>query len=312
MAVTAAMIKELRELTGVGISTCKEALVETDGNIEKAIEVLRKKGLAQAEKKAGRIAAEGLSYAYISEDNKVGVVVEVNSETDFVAKNAVFQEFVNNVAKQVVKTDAKDVDTLFAEKWIEDESKTVKDALTEKVAVIGENLNIRRFEKFVNDGSGCLVSYLHAGGKVAVLIELATDKQDAALVEVGKNIAMQIAAMSPKYVSREEISAEYLAKEKEILIEAAKNDPKNANKPENILEKMIEGKLNKQLKDICLVDQEYVKAEDKETVGQYVAKAAKELGASVSVKRFVRFETGEGIEKKEEDFAAEVEKAMQG
>ncbi|MBQ8940789.1 MAG: elongation factor Ts [Firmicutes bacterium] len=312
MAVTAAMIKELRELTGVGMSTCKEALVEADGNIEKAIEVLRKKGLAQAEKKAGRIAAEGLSYAYISDDNKVGVVVEVNSETDFVAKNAQFQGFVNSVAKQVVNSDAKDVETLFTEKWIEDDSKTVKDALTEKISVIGENLNIRRFAKFENDGSGCLVSYLHAGGKVAVLIELTTDKQDAAVVEAGKNVAMQIAAMSPKYVSRDEISEEFLAKEKEILIEAAKNDPKNANKPDNILEKMIQGKLNKELKEICLVDQEYVKAEDKETVGQYIAKVAKDLGANISIKRFVRFETGEGIEKKEEDFAAEVEKAMKG
>ena len=312
MAVTAAMIKELRELTGVGMSTCKEALVEADGNIEKAIEVLRKKGLAQAEKKAGRIAAEGLSYAYISDDNKVGVVVEVNSETDFVAKNAQFQEFVNNVAKQVVNSDAKDVETLFTEKWVDDSSKTVKDALTEKISVIGENLNIRRFAKFVNDGSGYMVSYLHAGGKVAVLIELTTDKKDDALTEAGKNIAMQIAAMNPKYVCRDEISDEYLAKEKEILIEAAKNDPKNANKPENILEKMIAGKLNKELKEICLVDQEYVKAEEKETVGQYIAKVAKEIGANVSVKRFVRFETGEGIEKKEEDFAAEVEKAMKG
>ena len=312
MAVTAAMIKELRELTGVGMSTCKEALVEADGNIEKAIEVLRKKGLAQAEKKAGRIAAEGLSYAYISDDNKVGVVVEVNSETDFVAKNAQFQEFVNNVAKQVVNSDAKDVETLFTEKWVDDSSKTVKDALTEKISVIGENLNIRRFAKFVNDGSGYMVSYLHAGGKVAVLIELTTDKKDDALTEAGTNIAMQIAAMNPKYVCRDEISDEYLAKEKEILIEAAKNDPKNANKPENILEKMIAGKLNKELKEICLVDQEYVKAEDKETVGQYIAKVAKEIGANVSVKRFVRFETGEGIEKKEEDFAAEVEKAMKG
>ena len=312
MAVTAATIKELRELTGVGMSTCKEALVEADGNIEKAIEVLRKKGLAQAEKKAGRIAAEGLSYAYISDDNKVGVVVEVNSETDFVAKNAQFQEFVNNVAKQVVNSDAKDVETLFTEKWVDDSSKTVKDALTEKISVIGENLNIRRFAKFVNDGSGYMVSYLHAGGKVAVLIELTTDKKDDALTEAGKNIAMQIAAMNPKYVCRDEISDEYLAKEKEILIEAAKNDPKNANKPENILEKMIAGKLNKELKEICLVDQEYVKAEDKETVGQYIAKVAKEIGANVSVKRFVRFETGEGIEKKEEDFAAEVEKAMKG
>ncbi len=312
MAVTAAMIKELRERTGVGMSTCKEALVEADGNMDKAIEVLRKKGLAQAEKKAGRIAAEGLSYAYITDDNSVGVVVEVNSETDFVAKNSQFQDFVNNVAQQVVSSDAKDVDTLLGEKWLADESKTVKDALTEKIAVIGENLNIRRFEKFVNDGNGYMVSYLHAGGKVAVLVEFSTTKQDPTLLEAGKNVAMQIAAMSPKYVCREEISEEFLAKEKEILMSAAMSDPKNSGKPENVIEKMIQGRLNKELKEMCLVDQEYVKAEDKETVGRYIANVAKEIGGEVSIKRFVRFETGEGIEKKEEDFAAEVEKAMKG
>lgn len=311
MAVTAAMIKELRELTGVGMSTCKDALVEADGNIEKAIEVLRKKGLAQAEKKAGRIAAEGLSYAYISEDNSVAVVVEVNSETDFVAKNAQFQEFVNSVAKQVVTSDAKDVDALLAEKWVENADMTVKDALTEKVSVIGENLNIRRFAKFVNDGNSFYVSYLHAGGKVAVIVEFATTSRDAALVEAGKNVAMQIAAMSPRFATREDVPAEFIAKEKSILVEQAQNDPKNANKPANIIEKMIEGRLNKELKEMCLVEQEYVK-EDKISVKEYVARVAKEIGADVAVKSFVRFETGEGIEKKEEDFAAEVEKAMKG
>lgn len=311
MAVTAAMIKELRELTGVGMSTCKEALVEADGNIEKAVEILREKGLAAAAKKAGRIASEGLSYAYITDDNSVGVIVEVNSETDFVAKNAQFQEYVANVAKQVVKSDAKNVDELFEEKWIEDEGLTVKEALNEKIAVIGENLNIRRFEKFVSDDNGYMVSYLHAGGKVAVIIEFTTDVKDEALTEAGKNLCMQIAAMNPQFVNRDEISPEFLAKEKEILTTQASNDPKNAGKPANIIEKMIEGRLNKELKEICLVDQEYVK-EDKMTVKQYVDSVAKQIGGNVSVKRFVRFETGEGIEKKEEDFAAEVEKAMKG
>ncbi len=311
MAVTAALIKELRELTGVGFSTCKEALVETDGNIEKAIEVLRKKGLAQAEKKAGRIAAEGLSYAYITEDNGVGVVVEVNSETDFVAKNAQFKDFVNSVAKQVVKSDAKTVEELLTEKWVDNEEFTVKDALTEKISVIGENLNIRRFAKFVNDGNSYMVSYLHAGGKVAVIVEFATTSRADALLEAGKNVAMQIAAMSPKFATREDVPADFIEKEKSILIEQAKNDPKNANKPENIIEKMITGRLNKELKEMCLVEQEYVK-EDKISVKQYIDRVAKEIGADVAVKSFIRFETGEGIAKKEEDFAAEVEKAMKG
>ena len=311
MAVTAAMIKELRELTGVGMSTCKEALVEADGNIEKAVDILREKGKATAVKKAGRIASEGLSFAYISEDNSVGVVVEVNSETDFVAKNATFQQFVEAVAKQIVKSSVNTVEELLAEKWIEDESKSVQDALTEKVAVIGENLSIRRFKKFVNDGNSFMVSYLHAGGKVAVIVEFATDVKNDALVEAGKNVAMQIAAMSPQFVSRDEVSQEFLDKEREILTQQAANDPKNAGKPANIIEKMIEGRINKELKEICLIDQEYVK-DDKMSVKQYVESVAKEVGGNVSVKKFVRFETGEGIEKKEEDFAAEVEKAMKG
>lgn len=310
MAITAAMIKELRERTGVGMSTCKEALTEADGNIDKAIEILREKGLAAAAKKAGRIASEGLSYAYISEDNKIGVVVEVNSETDFVAKNAEFKGFVEAVAKHILTSDAKDVETLMTENWIEDTSITVKEALTQKISVIGENLNIRRFEKFVNDDNGYMVSYLHAGGKVAVLIQFATDVKNDTLLEAGKNVAMQIAAMNPEFVDKTEVPSDYIQKETEILTQQAKNDPKNANKPENVITKMIEGRLNKELKEKCLVEQEYVKAENKETVGQYIDSVAVEIGGNVSIKRFVRFETGEGIEKKEENFAEEVSKAM--
>ena len=310
MAVTAAMIKELRELTGVGMSACKNALVETDGNIEEAIEYLRKQGRANAAKKAGRIAAEGLSYAYISDDNSVGTVVEVNSETDFVAKNDIFKTFVDNVAKQAAKSDAKDVEGLLEEKWIEDESKTVKEALTEKISVIGENLNIRRFEKVVNTGDSFLVSYIHAGGKIAVLVELATSSKDDALVTAGKNVAMQIASMNPKFVSTEDVPADFIAHEKEVLLEQAKNDPKNANKPEAILEKMLTGRLNKEMKEVCLLEQEYVLG-DKISVGQYLKEVSKEIGTDVTVKSFVRFETGEGIEKKNENFAEEVAKAMQ-
>ncbi len=310
MAVTAAMIKELRELTGVGMSACKSALVETNGNIEEAIEYLRKQGLANAAKKAGRIAAEGLSYAYISEDNKVGVVVEVNSETDFVAKNDVFKTFVDNVAKQVASSEAKDVDALLEEKWLEDESKTVKEVLTEKISVIGENLNIRRFEKVTNNGGSYFVSYIHAGGKIAVLVELATESKDEALVVAGKNVAMQIASMNPKFVCVDEVPAEYIEHEKSVLLEQAKNDPKNANKPENIIEKMLEGRLKKEMKEVCLLEQEYVLG-DKISVAQYMGEVSKEIGADVTVKSFIRFETGEGIEKKSENFAEEVAKAMQ-
>lgn len=309
MAVTAAMIKELRELTGVGMSACKNALVETDGNIEEAIEFLRKQGLANAAKKAGRIAAEGLSYAYITDDNSVGVVVEVNSETDFVAKNELFQNFVNSIAKQIAGSNASNVEELMEEKYIENPEQTVKEALTEKISVIGENLNIRRFEKVVNDGNSHLVSYIHAGGKIAVLVDLATTAGDATAT-AGKNVAMQIASMSPKFVATENVPEEFIAHEKAVLIEQAKNDPKNANKPDNILEKMITGRLNKEMKEFCLLEQEYVLG-DKISVSQYLKDTSKEIGADVTVKNFIRFETGEGIEKKNENFAEEVAKAMQ-
>lgn len=312
MAVTAAMIKELREITGAGMSTCKEALVEADGNIEKAIEILREKGLATAAKKSGRIAAEGLSYAYISDDNQIAVLVEVNSETDFVAKNEVFKKFVESVCKQISKSNAKNVEELLEDKWIEDETVTVSFALNQNIATIGENITIRRFEKIVNTGNSLLVSYIHAGGKVAVLVEFETSSKDEKLVEAGKNVAMQIAAMNPDFLSKEDVPQQFIQKETEILTQQIKNDDSNNGKPENIIAKMVEGRLNKTLKEKCLLEQEYVKGEDKESVGQYVNSVAKQLGVDVKVKSFVRFETGDGIEKKEENFAEEVSKAMQG
>ena len=303
-AVTAAMVKELREMTGAGMMDCKKALNETNGDMDAAIEFLRKNGQAKAEKKAGRIAAEGIVKAVVKDD-KVAAIVEVNSETDFVAKNEEFQGFVDAVVNQVADSDAADMDAFMAEAWAADTTKTVKDALIEKVAVIGENLNIRRFEKIVTDG--CVVDYIHGGGRIGVLIEAEADVVNDEIKKCLKNVAMQVAAMSPKYTSRAEVSQEYMDHEKEILLAAAKKE--NPEKPENIIEKMIIGRLNKELKEICLLDQAYVQDSDL-TVAKYVEKVAKENNANVTVKRFVRFETGEGIEKKQEDFAAEVAAQM--
>ncbi|MCI9080712.1 MAG: elongation factor Ts [Lachnospiraceae bacterium] len=309
MAITAAMVKELREMTGAGMMDCKKALNETNGNMDEAVEFLRKNGQAKAEKKAGRIAAEGLCTVVVK-DEKTAAVVEVNSETDFVAKNDTFKTFVEAVATQAVNSDAADLDAFMAEAWNEDASKTVKDALVEKVAVIGENLNIRRFEKVVAE-NGCVVSYIHGGGRIGVIVEADTAVVNDTVKEALTNIAMQIAALSPKYVSRGEISEEYIAHEKEILLAQIMNDPKESQKPEKVINGMIEGRVNKELKEICLVDQVYVKAEDgKQTVGKYLEAVSKEVGGTVSVKRFVRFETGEGLEKKQEDFAAEVAAQM--
>ena len=308
MAITASMVKELREMTGAGMMDCKKALNETNGNMEEAIEFLRKNGEAKAVKKAGRIAAEGIVMAEVRDD-KSAAIVEVNSETDFVAKNAEFQGFVKAVVNQAIATESKDMDAFMAEAWNEDASKTVKDALTEKIAVIGENLNIRRFEKLESDG--CIVAYIHGGGRIGVLVEAATDVVNDDVKTCLKNVAMQVAAMSPKYVSRDEVSQDFLDKEKEILLAQAKNDPKNANKPENIIEKVIVGRLNKEMKEICLLDQVYVQDGDL-TVAKYVEKVAKETGANLAVKKFIRFETGEGLEKKNEDFAAEVAAQMNG
>ena len=300
MAITAAMVKELREMTGAGMMDCKKALTEADGSMEKAVELLREKGLAASAKKAGRIASEGMVAVYLS---------EVNSETDFVAKNQVFRDYVAAVAKQASETTAANMDAFFEEKWALDPQFTVKEALSQQVAVIGENLNIRRFEKYEKTQAGKLVSYIHGGGRIGVLIELACENEAEELVELGKNIAMQIAALNPKFITENDVPADFIAKETEILTVQAKNDPKNAKKPDNIIEKMIAGRLKKELKEFCLVEQPYVKDTDM-TVKQYIDSVAKVVGAPIEITRYVRFETGEGMEKKDENFAEEVAKAM--
>ena len=309
MAISASMVKELREKTGAGMMDCKKALTNTDGDMDKAVEWLRENGLAKAEKKAGRIAAEGIVKTNISEDGKKAAIVEVNSETDFVAKNEKFQDFVAAVADQVNASSAADIDAFLAEPWAGDSSKTVKEELASMVATIGENMNIRRFEKVTCD-NGIVVDYIHAGGKIGVLIAAETDNTGAEVVECLKNVALLIAAMNPQYLSSDDVSDEYKEREKAVLLAQAKNDTKNANKPDNIIEKMIIGRLNKELKEVCLTEQVYVIAENKETVAKYVESVAKAVGCNLTLKSFVRFETGEGLEKKEEDFAAEVAAQM--
>ena len=308
MAITASQVKELREISGAGMMDCKKALGETDGDMDKAVEWLRENGLAKAAKKSGRIAAEGMVAVNVAEDGKSASIVEVNSETDFVAKNEKFQSYVAEVAAQALETSAADLDAFLAEPWKADTSVTVDEKLKAMIAVIGENMNIRRFEKVTTDG--LLVSYIHAGGKIGVIVEAQTDSSSDAVKECLKNVAMQVAALNPKYVSSDDVDADYKEHEKEILLTQAKNDPKNANKPDNIIEKMITGRLNKELKEVCLLEQEYVKAENKENVGKYVESVAKAEGCALKVTNFVRFETGDGLEKKEEDFAAEVAAQM--
>lgn len=310
MAITASQVKELREMTGAGMMDCKKALTNTDGDMDKAVEWLRENGLAKAEKKSGRIAAEGMVAVDVSEDGKAASIVEVNSETDFVAKNEKFQAYVAEVAAQAKTTSAADIDAFLAEPWAAEAGQTVDEKLKSMIAVIGENMTIRRFQKV--ETAGLVVSYIHAGGKIGVLVEADTDSSSDGVKECLKNVAMQIAALNPKYVSSDDVDEEYKEHEKSILLAQAKNDPKNANKPDNIIEKMIIGRLNKELKEVCLLEQEYVKAENKETVGKYVENVAKAEGCKLAVKSFVRFETGEGLEKKEEDFAAEVAAQMGG
>ena len=296
--ISASMDKELREQTGCGMMDCKKALTETNGDMEAALEFLRKKGLATAEKKSGRIASEGVVKSLI--DGKVGVLLEVNSETDFVAKNAEFQAFVDDVAAIIAKNAPADVEALKAEQL---GGMTVADALTEKIAKIGENMNIRRFERI--DTNGVVVDYIHAAGKIGVLVE-AEAEDNADVREALRNIAMQIAALNPKYLSSDDVSEEYKEHEKGILIAQAKEDPKNANKPDEIIEKMIMGRLNKEFKEICLLEQEYVKAENKENVKGYLDAVSKKIGSPVKLVKFVRFEKGEGLEKKEDNFAEEI------
>ena len=360
MAISAADVKKLREMTGAGMMDCKKALTETDGDFDAAIEFLRKKGLATAEKKAGRIAAEGIVLTVVSDDNKKATIIEVNSETDFVAKNEVFQNYVKGLATQINNNGYADVAAFLAAKSDFDPAATVEEYHKGMVAKIGENLSIRRFETVSGDA---VVSYIHMGGKIGVLVDAECDKFDASIEEAMKNIAMQIAAMNPQYVNKDEISADKLNKEREIVVDSSLADPASLPKPilnavlqeaiasdkwtaedkatyeeqksnkflfnflspdavqalrdiaashkaeylENkIFAGLVDGRFSKHLKEICLVDQTYVKAEDKENVAKYIANVAKANGCKFDIRKFVRFETGEGLEKKNEDFAAEV------
>lgn len=301
-AVTAGMVKELREMTGAGMMDCKKALAATDGDMDKAVDFLREKGLAAAAKKAGRIAAEGIVKTVV--DGKKAAIVEVNSETDFVAKNADFNAYVADVVNQALTTTASDIDGFLAEKWAKDTTKTVAEALSSEIAIIGENLSIRRFAQ-MEESNGFIASYIHMGGKIGVLVDVETDVINEGIEEMAKNVAMQVAAIKPMYTSESEVDADYIAKEQEILTAAAKNEKPDAN--DKIIEGMVKGRIKKELKEICLLDQTYVKAEDgKQSVGAYVAEVAKANGAKITIKGFVRYETGEGLEKKNDDFAAEV------
>lgn len=304
MNFTAKDVQTLRERTGVGMMDCKKALTESDGDMEKAIDILREKGLAAAAKKSGRIAAEGMVYAYA--ENKVGVVIEVNSETDFVAKNEDFRSFVKTLAEIVAAKNPADVDALKALPY--NETMTVEEALRDKILVIGENMNIRRFARYEGD----CVSYVHGGGRIGVLVLFEADavaSGSADLEECGKDVAMQIAALNAMYLDQTTIPAADLAKEKDIQIALIKNDEKNAKKPDAIIEKMVEGKMRKFYENNCLLQQAFVKDGDI-SVAQYVENMAKKAGGAMKVVDYVRFEKGEGMQKREDDFAAEVASMM--
>ena len=305
-AFTAKDVKALREKTGCGMMDCKKALTQADGDMDKAIDFLREQGLAKQAKKASRIAAEGVAYAVTTDDCKVGVVIEVNAETDFVAKNDSFMDFVKACANTVIKENPADVEALLALK-ADGSEQTVAEMLQEKVLTIGENIQIRRFERM----EGACVAYVHAGGKIGVLVNFDTDLADKSeFVAYGKDVAMQIAALNTPYLTKEEVPAEVIEHEKSIMVEQLKNDPKMANKPEQVLAKIVDGKIGKYYKENCLVDQEFVK-DSKLTVAQYTKNTAKALGGSIEIKKFVRFEKGEGIEKRQDDFAAEVASMVQ-
>lgn len=305
MAFSAQDVKDLREKTGVGMMDCKKALTAADGDVEKAVEWLREKGLAAAEKKAGRIAAEGIAYADVIDG--VGVAVEVNSESDFVAKNEKFVDYVKNVAAAIAKENPADLDALMNCKY--PGGGTVAEAQHEKVLVIGENIKVRRFARYA---SGLSVPYVHMGGRIGVIVNMEVSEGLAAkpeVTELGKDVAMQIAAMNPSYLDKSNVDPAVLEKEKEILVIQAKEDPKNANKPQNILEKMVTGRLGKYYEENCLLQQQYVKG-DKETVEKHVADVAKAAGGTIKILGFTRFEKGEGIEKRQDDLAAEVAKMV--
>lgn len=302
MAFTAKDVQALRERTGCGMMDCKKALTEANGDMDKAVELLREKGLAAAEKKAGRIASEGVVLANVK--NKVGVIIEVNAETDFVAKNEKFQEFVAGAAEAVRTQNPADVETLLNLKY--DDKFTVGEELRDKILTIGENMSIRRFKRI----EGNVIPYVHGGGRIGVLVQFSGDEAAAAdprFEEMGKDVAMQIAALYPSYLNRESVPAEVLVKEKEILMAQIKNDPKMQSKPDQIIAKMVEGRIGKFYETSCLVDQPFVK-DGNLTVGQYVAAKAKEMGKDVSILDFVRFERGEGLAKREDNFAEEIAK----
>ncbi len=296
-AFTAQDVKALREKTGCGMMDCKKALTQADGDMDKAIDFLREQGLAKQAKKASRIAAEGVAYAVTTDDNSVGVVIEVNAETDFVAKNDSFMDFVKACANTVIENNPADVEALLALQACGSD-KTVAELLQEKVLTIGENIQIRRFERM----EGACVAYVHAGGKIGVLVNFDTDVADKAeFVACGKDVAMQIAALNTPYLNREEVPASVIDHEKEVMRQQVINE----GKPEAIADKIVMGKIQKFYKENCLVDQEFVK-DNKQSVSQYVQNVAKNLGGSIAIKKFVRFEKGEGIEKRQDDFAAEV------
>ena len=305
MAITAAMVKELREKTGSGMMDCKKALEQTGGDMEAAIDELRKKGLATAQKRAGRIAAEGLTAVIVSEDSKTAGVVEVNSETDFVANNDLFRSFVKEVADQALIADTSDIDTFMNSKWHLDETKTVNDALVDKISVIRENLKIRRVQMLKSD---CYVgSYVHGGGRISVLVAAKSDVVNDEFKEAVKNVAMQVCSMKPEYKSEADIPQEVLDHERAILMEQAASE----GKPQAILAKMVEGRLKKEMKELCLMDQLFFRDQEI-SVAKYLDQVSKNIGSKIEIESYIRFETGEGIEKKQENFAEEVAKQMQG
>ena len=301
MAISAKDVQALREMTGVGMMKCKEALVATEGDMDKAVEYLREKGLAAAQKKAGRVAAEGVSYA--ASINGVGVLVEVNAETDFVAKNDKFVEFVHGVAEVVAKEDPADLEALMAAKYL-DTGRTVTEEQQEKVLVIGENIQVRRFARYA---AGVSVAYVHMAGKIGVLVNLDTDLALDKVEAVGKDVAMQIAALNPRFLDKSQVDQATLDEEKKVMLAQMENDPKMASKPEKVREGIVVGKMGKFYKENCLLQQEFVK-DGSMTVEQYVASSAKTLGGTITVKGYTRYETGEGIEKREENFAEEIAK----
>ncbi len=308
MAFTAADVKNLREATGVGMMDCKKALAASDGDMDKAIEWLREKGLAAAQKKAGRIAAEGMAYAWVCDECGVGSIVEVNAESDFVAKNDLFVEYVQNVAKVVAKENPADLDALFACKY-PGSDKTVLEEQNDKVLVIGENIKVRRFGRY---DTGVSIPYVHMGGRIAVLMNLTVGEGFEAnekVVELGKDLAMQVAALNPQFLDKSQVSEEFIENEKRVRLLQAKEDPKNAKKPDAIIEKIVMGGLNKYFSEICLLQQPFVK-DDKVSVEQHVANVAKELGTTITVNGYIRFEKGEGIEKRQDDLAEEVAKLI--